>query len=154
MGLAPRDEFRYSRGWWEIEENENRWKPYAKGGQLTAYYSDIDLVLKDIDNLSEIKADLNQKYPYLKGNLDWVLHPENNYFDPGLTFGQRTTFLRASVIPKGCYFSVAGKAIFAKSIDPMALMQIINTTACQVLVSLRKESWSMNKKSNSIFPTL
>ncbi len=144
MGLAPRDEYRYSRGWWEVSSSEKIWKPYAKGGELTAYYSDVELVLKDIDNLSEIKANLTQKYPYLKGNLDWVLHPENSYFEPGLTFGQRTTFLRTSVIPAGGYFSVAGKGIFGTNINNAALMQAINTPACQFLVSLRKESWSMN----------
>ncbi|MGQ7848554.1 BREX-1 system adenine-specific DNA-methyltransferase PglX [Granulosicoccus sp. 3-233] len=139
MGLAPRDEYRYSRGWWEVPRDESRWKPYAKGGELTAYYSDVELVLKDIDNLSEIRANLTQKYPYLKGNLDWVLHPENSYFEPGLTFGQRTTFLRTSVIPAGGYFSVAGKGIFGTEIDNSALMQAINTPICQFLVSLRKE---------------
>lgn len=144
MGLAPRDEYRYSRAWWEVPQDEIRWKPYAKGGELTAYYSDVELVLKDIGNLAEIKANLTQKYPYLNGNLDWVLHPENDYFEPGLTFGQRTTFLRTSIIPAGGYFSVAGKGIFGKNISNAALMQAINTPACQYLVSLRKESWSMN----------
>ena len=139
MGLAPRDEYRYSRGWWEVPAVESRWKPYAKGGELTAYYSDVELVLKDIDDLAEIKANLTQKYPYLNGNLDWVLHPENSYFEPGLTFGQRTTFLRTSVIPEGGYFSVAGKGIFGTEIDNAALMQAINTPVCQFLVSLRKE---------------
>ncbi|MEW9798030.1 BREX-1 system adenine-specific DNA-methyltransferase PglX [Alteromonas sp. CYL-A6] len=144
MGLAPRDEYRYSRAWWEVPQNETRWKPYAKGGELTAYYSDVELVLKDIGDLAEIKANLIQKYPYLNGNLDWVLHPENDYFEPGLTFGQRTTFLRTSIIPAGGYFSVAGKGIFGRNISNAALMQAINTPACQYLVSLRKESWSMN----------
>lgn len=139
MGLAPRDEYRYSRAWWEVPLNETRWKPYAKGGELTAYYSDVELVLKDIGDLAEIKANLAQKYPYLNGNLDWVLHPENDYFEPGLTFGQRTTFLRTSIIPAGGYFSVAGKGIFGRSIRNAALMQAINTPACQYLVSLRKE---------------
>lgn len=139
MGLAPRDEYRYSRGWWEVPSDSTHWKRYAKGGELSAYYSDVELVLKDIDDLAEIKANLTQKYPYLNGNLDWVLHPENSYFEPGLTFGQRTTFLRTSVIPAGGYFSVAGKGIFGHSIDNAALMQAINTPACQFLVSLRKE---------------
>lgn len=139
MGLAPRDEYRYSRAWWEVPQNETRWKPYAKGGELTAYYSDVELVLKDIGYLAEIKANLAQKYPYLNGNLDWVLHPENDYFEPGLTFGQRTTFLRTSIIPAGGYFSVAGKGIFGRKIRNAALMQAINTPACQYLVSLRKE---------------
>jgi hypothetical protein len=144
MGLAPRDEYRYSRAWWEIPIGSNDWKPYAKGGELTAYYSDIELVLKDIDDLSEIKANLDQKYPYLKGNLDWVLHPENSYFEPGLTFGQRTTFLRTSAIPAGCYFSVAGKGIFGTKVNSKVLMQAINTQACQFLVSLRKERFSID----------
>ena len=148
MGLAPRDEFRFSRLWWEIvpnyQKDNNDWKPYAKGGELSPYYSDVELMLKAKDNLSEIKASLTQKYPYLKGNLDWVLHPENNYFESGLTFGQRTTFLRVSVLPSDSYFSVAGKGIFGKSISNKALLQLINTPSCQYLMSLRKEHLEIN----------
>src|SRR5262249_19560108 len=131
MGLAPRDEFRFSRLWWEIPSSTigvgKKWVPYAKGGELSPYYSDIDLVLKGENDLAEIKQTLNEKYPYLNGNLSWVLHPENDYFDPGLTFGQRTDFLRVAALPKGCYFSVAGKAIFGRDVDNYALLAAINT---------------------------
>jgi hypothetical protein len=143
MGLAPRDEFRFSRLWVEVAPKEIgknlEWQPYAKGGELSPYYSDVELVLRGYNDLSEIKASLNQKYPYLRGNLSWVLHPENNYFDAGLTFGQRTTFLRVSVLPRGSYFSVAGKGIFGKKINNAALLQLINTPSCQYLISLRRE---------------
>ena len=148
MGLAPRDEFRFSRLWWEVPctdiGSSRAWVPYAKGGELSAYYSDIDLVLLGKDDLKEIKASLNAKYPYLKGNLSWVLHPENRYFEPGLTFGQRTRYLRVSILPEGCFFSVAGKAIFGRKIDNMALLQAINTAATQFLTYLRRESFAMN----------
>ncbi len=143
MGLAPRDEFRFSRLWWEVKSNHtgrNRnWVPYAKGGELSPYYSDVELLLGAKNDLEEIKAALNQKYPYLKGNLSWVLHPENSYFQPGLTFGQRTTFLRVSVLPAGGYFSVAGKGIFGHALSNKVLLQLINTPSCQYLVSLRRE---------------
>ena len=143
MGLAPRNEFRFSRLWWEVASEQigksREWLPYAKGGELSPYYSDIELLLRASNDLSEIRASLNQKYPYLKGNLSWVLHPENNYFEPGLTFGQRTTFLRVSILPSGGYFSVAGKGIFGKSLSNKALLQLINTPSCQYLVSLRRE---------------
>jgi hypothetical protein len=143
MGLAPRDEFRYSRLWWEVQPKKvginNKWVGYAKGGELSPYFSDVDLLLNSKGDLREIKADLNNKYPYLKGNLDWVLHPENNYFQDGLTFGQRTTFLRVSSLPAGCYFSVAGKAIFGKLQSNGALLQSINTPSAQYLISIRRE---------------
>lgn len=148
MGLAPRDEFRYSRLWWEVQPKnvgaDAKWVGYAKGGELSPYFSDVDLLLNAKEDLREIKADLNNKYPYLKGNLDWVLHPENYYFHDGLTFGQRTTYLRVSSLPAGCYFSVAGKAIFGKSQSNGALLQAINTPSAQYLVSIRRESLAMN----------
>lgn len=143
MGLAPRNEFRFSRLWWEVEScqigKSKEWLPYAKGGELSPYYSDVELLLRTRNDLAEIKASLNQKYPYLQGNLSWILHPENHYFKPGITFGQRTTFLRASILPDGGYFSVAGKGIFGKTISNEALLQLINTPSCQYLVSLRRE---------------
>ncbi len=84
MGLAPRDEFRFSRLWMEVPTHRLgvTWTGYAKGGQMSPYYCDIDLVLLAENDLYEIKAALNQKYPYLNGNLSWVLHPENDYFQP------------------------------------------------------------------------
>jgi hypothetical protein len=148
MGLAPRDEFRFSRLWWEVDPynvgGHKQWFAYAKGGELSPYYSDVELLLNGQDDLREIKAALNQKYPYLKGNLDWVLHPENDYFEPGLTFGQRTSHLRVSVLPSGCYFSVAGKGIFGRQISTSSLLQAVNTPSAQYLVNLRRESFEMN----------
>ena len=148
MGLAPRDEFRFSRLWWEVRQEDigaaGTWLGYAKGGELSPYYSDVELVLNARDDLREIRAALNKKYPYLKGNLSWVLHPENDYFASGLTFGQRTTFLRMSALPSGCYFSVAGKAVFGREQSSEALLQAINTPAAQFLVSLRREFLAIN----------
>ena len=136
MGLAPRDEFRYSRLWWEVSPEKvgrhEKWTGYAKVGELSPYFCDVDLLLNAEHDLREIKADLNRKYPYLKGNLDWVLHPENDYYQPGLTFGQRTTFLRVSALPEGG-FSVAGKAIFGISQSNESLLQSINTPSAQYL---------------------
>ena len=148
MGLAPRNEFRYSRLWWEISPAHvgigRKWISYAKGGELSPYFSDVDLVLNAEDDLREIKADLTLKYPYLNGNLDWVLHPENKYFSQGLTFGQRTTFLRVSILPRNCYFSVAGKAIFGEGQTNDSLLQSINTPSAQYLMYLRRERLDMD----------
>lgn len=148
MGLAPRGEFRFSRLWWEVKPagvgRGRNWVCYAKGGELSPYYSDVELLLKAGDSLAEIKASLNHKYPYLKGNLGWVLHPENDYFQPGLTFGQRTTFLRMCVLPEDCYFSVAGKGVFGREQSSTSLLQAINTPVAQFLTYLRRESLSMN----------
>ena len=148
MGLAPRNEFRYSRLWWEVPPEKvgpnKKWTGYAKGGELSPYFCDVDLLLNAECNLREIKADLNRKYPYLKGNLDWVLHPENDYYEPGLTFGQRTTFLRVSALPKGGLFSVAGKAIFGREQSKESLLQSINTPSAQYLTYLRRERLQMD----------
>uniref|UniRef100_UPI00261AF5D4 BREX-1 system adenine-specific DNA-methyltransferase PglX n=1 Tax=Desulfobacula sp. TaxID=2593537 RepID=UPI00261AF5D4 len=148
MGLAPRDEFRFSRLWWEInlvDVGQNlKWVPYAKGGELSPYYSDIELLLNSKDDMVEIKAALNHKYKYLKGNLSWILHPENSYFEQGLTFGQRTSFLRACSLPAGGFFSVAGKAIFGKIISNEALLQAINTPTVQYLTYLRRERMDLD----------
>ncbi len=147
-GVAPRDEFRFSRIWWEVSAvltGQNLpWKGYAKGGELSPYYSDVELVLNAAENLREIKAALNKKYPYLNGNLSWVLHPENDYFEPGLTFGQRTKFLRMSVLPAGNFFSVAGKAVFGRNQPTGVLLQAVNTPSAQYLTYLRRERLSLD----------
>jgi len=46
----------------------------SKGGALLGIYFDIYLCVLCDNNFEEIRKTILEKYPYLKGNADWVLH--------------------------------------------------------------------------------
>ena len=115
QGLATSDDFRFVRAFWEIHPSNialtrtetrasKRWVPFAKGGEYSPFWADIHLVVDWENDGERIKAEVNRKYPYLNGNVDWVVKNQGYYFRPGLTWPLRTNsgfgvrILRAGVI--------------------------------------------------------
>jgi Eco57I restriction-modification methylase len=115
QGLSTKNDFRYLRLVTEVNPEDldpSHWGFIAKGGEYAPYYDDVHLVVKAHGDFKELAAELVAKYPYLKGDPDWVLHPEAHYFVGGLTYPERTTSSFAPrVLPCGCYFSHVGLAI-------------------------------------------
>ena len=118
-GLSTKNDFRYLRLSWEIlggiavGRPESGWLPFAKGGAFSPYYSDVHLLVKWIDEGREIEAEVIQKFPYLKGNAEWVMHRECNYLRPGLTWPIKNRFsLKPWPLPAGCIFAHVGPSAF------------------------------------------
>ena len=90
------------------------WVTFAKGGSYSPYYSDLPLLINWENCGKQIEDYITVRYPYLKGNAGWLLHPEGNYFAPGLTWPRRTQKgLSIRALSKGCIFGNKGPAIFA-----------------------------------------
>ena len=145
-GLSTKNDFRYLRLSWEIvgdiavERPASGWLPFAKGGAFKPYYSDVHLLVKWIDEGREIEAEVIQKFPYLNGNAEWVMHRECNYLRPGLTWPRRTNGLSFRVMPSGCVFADKGPAAFVENDAPdelLALAAVANSKAFGLLVSLQ-----------------
>ncbi len=135
MGMSTKNDFRYLRCLWEIPPNrigfENVWAPYAKGGESTPFsFTHDTLVLADRE-FSELKAELIQKYPYLKGDTGWVLHPEYSYGRPGLTYGRRVRRFSTNPLPPGFYFSEGSSTIFPY--DPKHLLPFMSLLSSDVV---------------------
>jgi hypothetical protein len=134
-GLSSKADFRWLRLAWEIPEPStclHWWVAFAKGGEFSPYYANIHLLLDCTDNFAALKMALVMKYPYLlpkdgrrqksledctgqeiSGATAWVLHPENSYFRPGLTWPRRTTSgISFRALPGGCVFADKGPALF------------------------------------------
>jgi hypothetical protein len=143
-GASTKRDFRFLRLWWEVDpdsiDRNLRWAPFAKGGQYSPYYSDVHLLVNWENDAQEIHEYLVERYPYLKGNTGWVLHPENTYFRPGLTWPRRTGGFSVRVLPRGCIFADKGPTAFVPDNDPdelMALLTLMNSAAFEMLVRVQ-----------------
>jgi hypothetical protein len=116
-GLSTKNDRRFLRLRWEVPTSSIgeglRWVPFAKGGEFSSFYSDVHVVLDWVDDGRPIHEYLGKRYPYLHSKTDWILHPESDYFLPGLTYPFRSQKgFSARILPKGCMFAHVGCAIF------------------------------------------
>lgn len=151
-GASTKRDFRFLRLWWEVPPHtigssaedtyESRpWIPFAKGGAYSLYYSDIHLLVDWTDEAKKIEKYVLNRYPYLKGNASWILHPENDYFKPGLTWTRRTSSnFSARALPNGCVFADKGPSAFPpelKSPALLSLLAIMNSSPFEALLRLQ-----------------
>lgn len=119
MGMSTKDDDRFVRLRWEVAPDTIGWHKkyrfYAKGGSSFSKTAQVDCVVNSYADFQELKANLNRKYPYLRGNTGWVLHPEYHYGFPGLTFGRRVRRFRPQPMPKEVMFSDSNPCIFTEN---------------------------------------
>lgn len=154
QGLATGDDFQFVRAFWEIDparigrtreetKTGKRWVPFAKGGEYSPYWADIHLVVDWEHDGERIKAEIDRKYPYLNGKVDWVVKNQDYYFRPGLTWPSHTTSgFGIRTLPSGVVFGHMGPTVFAKTNPAAALGWLRSRTvqACiEALVSAGEE---------------
>jgi hypothetical protein len=146
-GASTKNDFRFLRLWWEVAPHvlgfslpntyqDQGWVHFAKGGSYSPYYADLHLVIRWKDNAAEIAADVVQKYPYLKGDPEWVLHRSNRYFEPGITWPLRTNGLSFRIMPAGAVFGHKGPAAFASNARPDSTVALLAVLNSQVFLEL------------------
>ncbi|HEY1307292.1 MAG TPA: BREX-1 system adenine-specific DNA-methyltransferase PglX [Vicinamibacterales bacterium] len=158
FGVSTKDDFRFLRLLWEIPpsnicttaeactpvvgEGVYCWAPFAKGGEYSPYYGDIHLAIDWTQQGGRIGAYVTERYPYLKGNVDWILHPESDYFQSGLTYTRRTTSgFSPRFLPKGCVFSDQGIAILTTPREAAAeLLAVLMTRIVAAFIEMMVES--------------
>ena len=129
-GLQTSNNERFVRYWFEVS-NENigfgyinsevaassnkTWFPYNKGGDYRLWYGNNDCVVNWKDNGREIKNYVSDKYPYLNGNIDYVVKDRGKYFLPSITWSKiSTVYFGIRQSPPGFLFDVAGSSAFPK----------------------------------------
>ena len=123
---------RFHRLAWEVRPNSigasQRWKPMAHGSKYSPFYKSTDHVFLWADDGREAKADVNHRYPYLKGNYGFKIQSEDHYFKAGFCYGKRTNRFSVQVMPEGHVFSFEGTAIFWKDEqDAWPLLGLLNS---------------------------
>ncbi|MCH1627227.1 BREX-1 system adenine-specific DNA-methyltransferase PglX [Fredinandcohnia quinoae] len=99
----------------EAKESKYKWFPYNKGGNIRKWYGNREYVVNWFNDGEEIKDYVNKKYPYLKGNIDYVVKDRGYYFKESITW----SFISSSnfscrYTPQGSLFDVAGSSLFPK----------------------------------------
>ena len=149
LGLSTKDDFRFVRAWWEVNPHAigrtqeeltttKRWAPYAKGGEYLPYWSDVFLLVDWEDDGKRIRNYVNDRYPYLKGNVGWIIKDPKAYFQAGLTWPSHTTSgFGPRILPSGCIFSNAGPAAFPDSgTDVYLVLAWLLSRACRALIEV------------------
>lgn len=128
QGLATADDSRFVRCWWEPAHTEvgkaNRWVAFAKGGEYSRFFSDVQLrVIWTDDSVSEMQRE---------GRVQNVTH----YFKPGLTWPRRTQRgFNVRILPPDCIFADKGPAIFpVREADRFFLLGLANSAAAEYLL--------------------
>jgi hypothetical protein len=128
QGLATADDSQFVRCWWEVpiasKTTSSRWKPFAKGGSYSRFYSDVYLIVR----WDEIAIE--------RMNEDGRVQNTDFYFRAGLTWPRRTQrgfSLRR--LPPGCIFADKGPGIFTKKEgQEWYLLGVLNSAPADALL--------------------
>lgn len=105
-GMLTTDNDRFLRFWWEVfsfsvrwdaidsvdaEKGGHRWFPHNKGGSYRKWWGNRDYIVDWQNNGSRIKELVIEKYPYLNGNPNFVVHDDGYYFKPSISWSEITS---------------------------------------------------------------
>lgn len=116
QGKATGDDSRWVRYWWEVVGRAG-WVPFAKGGDFSRFFADVQLVLDwRPDQREELKG---------AGN---GLPSKDLYFQAGITWPRAASVFNARLMPVGCIFADKGPAVIpARDSDEPFLLAILNS---------------------------
>ena len=116
QGKATGDDSRWVRYWWEVVDRAG-WVPFAKGGDFSRFFADVQIVLDwRPGQREELKA---------AGN---GLPSEDLYFQAGITWPRAASVFNARLMPDGCIFADKGPVVIpARDSDAFFLLAILNS---------------------------
>ena len=106
VGLMTSDNHRFLRFFWEVEnkaicfnadsdlrsiESGKDWFPHNKGGCFRKWAGNYEYVVDWFNRGQRIKETVIGKYPYLKGNPNFVVHDDGFYFKPCVSWSEITS---------------------------------------------------------------
>ena len=120
VGLQTCDNNRFLRQWFEVSldridfkckqisdshKSNCKWFPFNKGGEKRKWYGNHEYVVNWENDGEEIKEYIKQRYPYLKGKVDYLVRNVRQYFKPSLSWGKVTSGGGViSLLPRWIYF--------------------------------------------------
>tara|TARA_R110002049_G_C9176502_1_gene562796 strand:- start:4709 stop:8755 length:4047 start_codon:yes stop_codon:yes gene_type:complete len=114
LGAAPQADF--FNLWWEVPSEkigiDKKWVRISNGGSFSPFYRADYLVVDWEDDGKRAIADLNNRYPYLNGNVGLRIQRTNLFGNPGITYGKRTDRFNAQILPRGNIFTFEGIGVF------------------------------------------
>jgi hypothetical protein len=147
QGLATADNNRFLRRWHEAsitsigfgllstqeaKLSNLRWFPLNKGGTFRRWYGNHDFIVNWMDDGREVKAHVNQRYPYLKGNINYVIKDQGRFFQQSVSWSNVTSSDSAfRYYPPGFIYGDTGhSAFFDNNRDRNRLIAFCNNKFC------------------------
>lgn len=160
-GMSTSDNEEYLRLWHEVGVNRVgfgftsrstasnsglKWFPFNKGGAYRRWYGNNDFVVNWQNDGSEIRQVSNAKYPYLNGNLDYVLGGQDKFFQPGITWSAVTAgSMSMRFFPEGSLFGSTGQSLFPETNELLfPLLAFLNSKAASELVAAMASTLHFN----------
>lgn len=163
-GLQTSDNNQFIRLWHEIDVADTglgfqdsasaaasgkKWFPYLKGGDFRKWYGNHEYVVNWRSDGQDIKSYVTEKYPYLNGNIDYVVKDRGYYFKELVSYTKITSAkFNARTSPAGFLFDVAGSSIFPSDTQRHPVLSFLNSKACEIF--LRAQNPTMNIQSGDI----
>ncbi|WLF99659.1 BREX-1 system adenine-specific DNA-methyltransferase PglX (plasmid) [Brucella intermedia] len=129
VGLLTSDNDRFLRYFWEVDASNSyfnantseeasesgcRWFPHNKGGGFRKWAGNYDLLVNWQENGREIKETVVQRYPYLNGDPNFVVHDDGYYFRPCVSWSEiGSDRLAFRYYGSGFTFNVKGMCAFS-----------------------------------------
>ena len=163
QGMATTDNNRFVREWTEVSHlrcgfgcasaedalaTRNKWFPMDKGGGYRRWYGNNFAIVNWEFDGKEIRENIIRKYPYLKGNPDFVAKNPGKYFLPGVTWGKITSGdFSARFTPQGSIFSDAGMKAFPleDNESPLTILGILNSKIASLFLSVFSETMNFEQ---------
>ncbi len=150
-GMSTSDNATFLRAWHEVDvakigfgmpsrtsaaESERKWFPFNKGGPYRKWYGNHSYVVNWENDGAEIRRVSNEKYPYLNGNLDYVLGGQDCFFRPGVTWSAVTAGgMSMRYFPTGHIFGSTGQSLFPQDDDVVyPILGFLNSVTASRLV--------------------
>lgn len=140
VGMMTSDNDLFLRLFWEVnkknicfnaKEETNlilsgyRWFPHNKGGAYRKWAGNYEYLVDWEDNGRRIKNTVIQKYPYLKGDPNFVVHDDGFYFKPFVSWSEISSASSAfRYYTSGFTFNIKGMSVF--STEECSLEQILS----------------------------
>ncbi len=143
VGLQTSNNNLFLRQWFEVaihkigfgitssilgKESGKKWFPYNKDGGFRKWWGNQDYVVNWENDGFEIKKFVSKKYPYLNGNIDYVIKDRGWFFKQSVSWSDIAsgdTCFR--IYPPGFIFDVQGMSAFCNSDVTFGLLGTCNT---------------------------
>lgn len=141
MGLSTKFDQRFLRTFWEVPPNkigrENVWARYANGGEAIPFFYNYSLVVLSLNNFKEMRSYLDSKYPYLNGNLGFILHDENDYNCPVIGWPLRAKRFCPQLLPKDFIFSARTYALLLSEENIYSYLSLLSSKVVHNLLRIQ-----------------
>ena len=152
VGMFTTDNNRFLKMWWEpsylsigfgFTSKESAYLsdfyffPYNKGGNYRKWYGNAEYVVRYENGGEVLKQIVTKKYPYLKGNYDFVLKTGNPFFKKGMSWSDVTSgSFSCRYMPNGFMYDVKGTSLVIEDEYIMYYLAYLNSSLVDYLLKM------------------